>query len=355
VTAVRDDVARSIDDALAAALAKDPQARLQSVSNFADALGVSLHTPRTPLPGDVPAVSLRSRPPRSGPAAISVSEQQIRFCTAADGTTIAYATVGEGPVLVKAANWLSHLEFDWHSPVWSHWWQGLARYHRLCRYDERGCGLSDWDAEDMSLEAWVSDLEAVVDAAGLDRFALLGVSQGGPIAVAYAVRHPERVSHLVIHGSYVRGHALRGTGDQHRKEVEMLAELIRVGWGSDNPTFRQVFSMMFYPDATNDQIQWFNELQQVSTSAENAVRIRRGFDHLDVRDLAPQVSVPALVLHCKHELRIPFAEGRLLASLIPGAQFVPLDCRNHIPLGDEPAWQVFLNTVYQFLGVSGGW
>jgi pimeloyl-ACP methyl ester carboxylesterase len=281
-----------------------------------------------------------------------VSEQQIRFCTSSDGARIAYATVGAGPPLVKAANWLSHLEFDWNSPVWRHWIRGLSRDHTLIRYDERGCGLSDWAAEEFSLDAWVSDLEAVVDRLGLERFPLLGISQGGPIAMAYAVRHPERVSRLILYGSYSRGRSHRNLSEREREERDVMLRMIAVGWGQDHAAFRQVFTSLFIPGASPEQAHWFNELQRVSASPENAVRIARTFDELDARELAPRLDLPTLVLHATGDLRIPFAEGRLLASLIPGARFVPLESRNHILLESEPAWSRFLREVRSFLGVS---
>jgi pimeloyl-ACP methyl ester carboxylesterase len=278
-------------------------------------------------------------------------DQQIRFCTSADGVGIAYATTGSGPPLVKAANWLSHLEIDGRSPVWRHWIRELSRHHTLVRYDERGCGLSDWNVDDFSLEAWVRDLEAVVDALGLERFPLLGISQGGPIAIAYATRHPERVSHLILHGSYARGVSHRGLSEQDREERELLLRLIRVGWGKDHPAFRQVFTSLFIPDGTTEQMEWFNELQRVSARPENAARMCAAFHSLDVRALAPQVRAPTLVLHGTGDMRIPLAEGRLLASLIPGARFVPIESRNHLILESEPGWPRFLQEVRSFLGV----
>ena len=283
-----------------------------------------------------------------------LTEQQIRFCTSSDGVRIAFATVGEGPPLVKAANWLSHLEFDWNSPVWSHWLRELSRDHTLIRYDERGCGLSDRDAEDYSLDAWVRDLEAVVDGLGLDRFPLLGLSQGGPIAIAYAVRHPERVSRLILYGSYSRGRSYRNLSAREHAERELMLQMIAVGWGQDHAAFRQVFTSLFIPEGTPEQTHWFNELQRVSATPESAARIARTFDELDVRQVATGVGVPTLVLHATGDLRIPFTEGRLLASLIPGARFVPLESRNHILLESEPAWLRFIREVRSFLGVPAG-
>lgn len=274
-------------------------------------------------------------------------EQDIRFCTAPDGVRLAYATVGQGPPLVKAAHWLSHLEFDWDSPVWRHWWTELSRHHTLIRYDARGCGLSDWNVEDFSFEAWVQDLETVVEALGLERFPLLGISQGGPGAIAYAVRHPEKVSHLILYGTFGRGRARR---DPHQAEVaETLHSMMRVGWGQDNPAFRQVFTTLFVPEATTEQMRWFNDLQRLTTSPENAIRIRETSNVIDVRDLAPRVTVPTMILHARGEAGVPFEEGRQLATRIPGARLVPLEGNNHILLEDEPAWTRFLHEVRAFL------
>jgi len=282
-------------------------------------------------------------------------KQQIRFCTTADSVRIAYATVGEGPPLVKVSNWLSHLEYDRESPVWRHWIAELSCDHTFLRYDERGCGLSDWDVPELSFEAWVRDLETVVDAAGVERFPLLGISQGASIAIAYTVRHPERVSHLILHGAYARGKLKRSLTPQQRKEAETMAELAELGWGQENPAFRQFFTTQFIPDGTTEQHRWFNELERVSASPENAARFMRIFDQIDVTALAPQVSCPTLVLHPNHDARVPFDEGRLFAGLIPGARFVPLESRNHILLENEPAWRQWLSEVRAFLpAVSGG-
>jgi pimeloyl-ACP methyl ester carboxylesterase len=276
-------------------------------------------------------------------------KQQIRFCTSVDGVRIAYATTGEGPPLVKVSNWLSHLEFDWGSPVWRHWLGELSRAHTLVRYDERGCGLSDWDTPDLTFEAWVRDLEAVVEALALPSFPLLGISQGASIAIAYTVRHPERVSHLLLHGGYARGRLHRNLTAQQRKEAETMAELAELGWGKENPAFRQFFTTQFMPDGTPEQHHWFNELERVSVSPENAARFMRIFDQIDVTDLAPKVTCPTLVLHPQGDARVPFAEGRLIASLIGGARFVPLDSRNHILLEHEPAWRRWVEEVRAFL------
>ena len=279
-------------------------------------------------------------------------DQQIRFATSPDGVRLAYAIHGTGPPLVKVANWLSHLEFDWSSPVWRHWLTELGRDHRVVRYDERGSGLSDRTVADYTFDAWVRDLEAVVDAAGLDRFSLFGMSQGGAVAISYAVRHPERVSHLVLYGAYGRGRLARNPSAEERAEAELLLHLTRVGWGTANPAFRRVFTMLFFPDATPDQAAAFDELQRVSSSPEDAVRFRRVFHDIDVSSVAPRLRVPTLILHARDDGMVPFEEGRRLASLIPGAEFVPLDGRNHILLADEPAWPGFIAKVRAFLATT---
>jgi pimeloyl-ACP methyl ester carboxylesterase/DNA-binding winged helix-turn-helix (wHTH) protein len=274
--------------------------------------------------------------------------QTIRFCTASDGARIAYAAMGSGPVLVKAANWLTHLDHDHETFVWRHWLTGLANHRTLLRYDERGCGMSDWDVESFEFDDWVDDLELVVDAAGLDRFPLLGVSQGAAVAVAFAARHPERVTRLILSGSYGRGRALRATTEEERREAALDLEVARVGWGRDDPSFRQVFTSMFLPDGTREQWEEFNELQRRTTSAQNAVRFLETFAEIDVTGLAPQVQCPTLVMHSRGDRRVPLAAARDLASLIPDCRFVSLPSRNHIVM-DEPAWPIFLDEIDRFL------
>jgi len=277
-------------------------------------------------------------------------EQSIRFTRSHDGTTIAYARSGSGPPLVRAANWLTHLEFDWESPVWRHWLRELSRHHTLIRYDERGCGLSDREVEDLSFESWVADLEAVVDAAGLDRFPLFGMSQGGPVGIAYAARHPERVSHLILYGSYMVGWKHRASPDFRRRE-EALLQLMADGWGRDNPAFRQVFTSMFIPDGSDEQVRWFNDLQRETTSPHIAVRLEREFGEIDVRGLLEDLRCPVLVLHARDDEVIPFRAGRKLAAGIPDARFVALDGENHVLLEDEPAWSRFLEETRSFLQI----
>ncbi|HSE71772.1 MAG TPA: alpha/beta fold hydrolase [Nocardioidaceae bacterium] len=276
-------------------------------------------------------------------------EQQIRFCRTRDGVTLAYATSGTGPPLVKAANWLTHIDHDWRSPVWRHWLLELSRRHRLVRYDERGCGLSDWDVESADFESWVTDLETVVDEAGLDRFPLLGISQGAAVAVVYAARHPGRVTRMVLYGSYPQGRLVRARDEADRRVHEVQVELARLGWGTDSPAFRQVFTSEFMPEGSRELWDAFNELQRSSTSPENAARVLSVTGGVDVTAEARQVRAPTLVLHARGDQRPPFEQGRLMASLIPDSRFVALESVNHILLADEPAWQVFLGEVETFL------
>jgi pimeloyl-ACP methyl ester carboxylesterase/DNA-binding CsgD family transcriptional regulator len=269
-----------------------------------------------------------------------------------DGVRIAYARAGQGPPLVKAANYVTHLTHDWKGPVWSHWLRELTRDHTLIRYDERGCGLSDWEVSEFSMEAWVGDLEAVVDAEGLERFPLLGMSQGASVCIAYAVRHPEKVTHLVLYGGYARGRLNRGLPPARITEAETMINVIQVGWGQDNPAFRQLFTTQLMPEGSDEQMKWLNELARISTTPERAAAMERAFFHIDVTDLARRLTTPTLVLHARDDASVPFEEGRRLAALIPGARFVALDSRNHILLEVEPAWQRFLAEVRAFLGAT---
>ncbi|WP_291407913.1 alpha/beta hydrolase [Actinophytocola sp.] len=265
---------------------------------------------------------------------------------------MAYACSGTGPPLVKAANWLTHLDLEWSSAIWAHWLDGLAHHHRLIRYDERGCGLSDWDVPDLGFDAWVNDLELVVDAAGLDRFPLLGVSQGGAVAIAYAVRHPERVSRLVLAGAYSRGRLARARTVAERDEATLDLQLARIGWRHDDPSFRQVFASQFLPDGSRMLWDAFNDLQRATTSTENVVRFLDAFAHIDVSALAPHVWCPTLILHCRDDLRVPRSQAQELAALIPDCELRFLNSRNHILTADEPAWPVFLAEIERFLAVD---
>ena len=275
--------------------------------------------------------------------------QQIRFARSPDGVRLAYASSGVGPsVTIKAATWLSHIEQDWESPVWSHLLREMSQHALFVRYDERGCGLSDWNVTDLSFEHWVTDLQAIADAVGAERFGLLGISQGAAVAVAFAARHPERVSHLILHGGYARGRLVRSNTPAERAEAEMMCSLAQMGWGKHEPSFRQFFTTQFIPGGSPEQHQWFNEMERLSTSPDNAARFMREFNTIDVTDLLPQVQCPTLVLHSIRDARVPFEEGRLLAMSIPDAKFVPIDSPNHLLLAHEPGWQVWLDETRRF-------
>ncbi len=275
-------------------------------------------------------------------------DQKIGFCETQDGVRIALASVGAGPALVKAANWLNHLERDWQSPIWAETFQALSKQNTLVRYDERGNGLSDWDVPEISFSAFVDDLETVVDELQLDRFPLLGMSQGCAVSIAYAVRHPHRVSSLILIGGYAAGWRV-GMTPEEIEQREAVLTLTRHGWGTSNPAYRHIFSQTFMPDADADRLAWFDEFQRKTTSPENAVRFQEAFGDIDVRHLLGQVKAPTLVLHAKGDQRIPLAHGQALADAIPNATMVALDSRNHIILGDEPAWQVCMDEIQSFL------
>jgi pimeloyl-ACP methyl ester carboxylesterase len=276
-------------------------------------------------------------------------KQEIRFCTASDGVQLAYSMIGQGPPLMKTGNWMTHLEFDLESPIWRHLYRELAKDHTLVRYDARGNGLSDRTVDDISFDAFVGDLEAVADAAKVARFALLGISQGCAVAVAYAVRHPERVSHLILYGGFAVGWNKRARSAAEREEDAAMLTLMRLGWGKENPAFRQLFTSQFIPGGTKEQADWFNELQRTTVSGEMAARIATTTGNTDVTALLPQVRVPTLVLHARDEARVPFEAGRRMAAGIPGAQFVALQGRNHLFLETEPAFGQFLEHTRTFL------
>ena len=276
-------------------------------------------------------------------------KHETRFCTAPDGVGLAYAIEGEGSPLVKASNWMTHLDYERQSPIWRHWVRELSRGRTLVRYDERGCGLSDRQFDGMpTLDTFVGDLSAVVDAAGLERFALLGLSGGGPTAIEYAVRNPERVTQLVLYGTWTRGRDRRGEGQT--EQSRLLIDLIRVGWGGTVPAFRQVFSSIYIPSAGEEQKRWYDDLQQVSSSGEMAARLRQSRNQTEISDTARRVTQPALVLHARQDRAVPYEEGRRLASLLPDARFVTLESDNHILQEGEPAWETFLSEVRAFLG-----
>ena len=275
-------------------------------------------------------------------------DQTIRFVTTGDGVKLAYAISGDGPPLLKTANWLNHLEFDWHSPVWRHLFDLLSAHHQFFRYDIRGTGLSDRVDSSLSFEAQVADLECVADAANLRKFALLGISQGASIAIEYAVRHPERVSHLVLHGGYAQGWAKRGPNALRHGKA--LAELVRIGWGAGTSAFRRMFAELLMPQASEEQVAWFSELQRRTTTPEIAARLMEATGNIDILERLALVKAPTLVLHPRGDAMVPFDQGRVLAAGIPGAKFVELDSNNHVLLESEPAWQRFQDAIGEFLG-----
>jgi len=308
-----------------------------------------VHEPAADL-GSAAAADAPGPPP---PADIATPMQAVRFVRTSDGVHLAVAPGGTGPPLVKAANWLNHLEYDWRSPVWSPILTCLAANYRLVRYDGRGLGLSDWDIADLSFEAYVRDLETVVDALGLERFPLLGISGGVALSIAYTVRHPERVSRLVLIAGFAHGWFKRGSAAEIAQR-EALITMIRHGWGQDNPAFHQLFTSLFVPGGTPEQHQWFKDLQRVTISVDNAVHLARMFGEIDVGKLLRSVTVPTLVMHSRHDARVPFEQGLLIAREIPNARFVALDSSNHIVLSHEPAWRRLVDELCTFLADGGG-
>ena len=277
--------------------------------------------------------------------------QRIRYLRTSDGVQLAWAEAGAGPLVVKAANWLTHLEFEWESPVWAHWIRFFSKHFRFVRYDERGCGMTDWDVAELSLERWVDDLEAVVEAAApREPFALLGISHGAAACLGYAVRHPERVSRMILYGGYARGYSHRGDPEGER-EYRVITDLFEIGWGKENPAFHQVFTSRFIPGGTPEQMSWFNDLCRKTIAPGMARRLLHMRGNLNVVDLLEQVRVPTLVIHARQDAVVPLSEGRLLASAIPGAQFVELESKNHVLLENEPAWTRFQEVALEYLGV----
>lgn len=295
------------------------------------------------------AVVSHTTPSPTDRAARTGTRQEIRFCVTDDKVRLAYAKVGSGHPIVKVADCFNHLDFEWDSPIWRHWVREFGKNFSLVRYDGRGSGLSDWEVEDVSFEAWIHDLEKVVDAAGLEQFALMGHSQGGAVAIAYAVRHPERVSHLILWGGYARGAYHRDIPDavEVRRALETLVQL---NWGRTNPSFFQMVTDLYIPEkATPEEQGWFRDLQQVSISPDNLVRYMRACDDINVRPILPTLGVPTVVFHSDRDKVAPPHEGRILAAEIPAARFVPLASANHVLLADEPAWKVFREELTSFL------
>ncbi|MFE0678869.1 alpha/beta fold hydrolase [Streptomyces sp. NPDC058867] len=282
-------------------------------------------------------------------AEMGADHEVIRFCRSADGTRIAYALAGQGPPLVKTANWLTHLHLDRTNPMWAHWFEGLTHGRQLVRYDERGCGLSSWEMGRFTIDDLVADLHAVVDAAGLDRFPLLGVSQGGAVAVAYAARHPERVSHLILTSAYARGQQIRAGSDDERDAAEVDLNIARAGWRSQDSSFLRYFASQFLADATPAQWDAFAAYQRETTSAANGLRFIEEFSRIDVSGIADQVSCPTLIVHSRDDARVPVAQALELATLIPDSRLILLEGRNHLLTADDAAWPAFLTHLHTFL------
>ena len=278
--------------------------------------------------------------------------QQIRFCTSRDGTRIAYATCGAGPPLVWIGHWVRHLKFDWDTPVWRSWLSLLTCRNTVVRYDWRGCGLSDREGVEFCLEKHIEDLEAVVEAAGLDRFILFASAGGATMSMAFTVRHPEKVSHLILYGSQTRGRWVTGMPQKWANEGEASLKMIELGWQHELPAYGQFFTTLHMPDASAEQFRAYNHLLRQTTSPANAAKLLRAFYEADVLAIVPQVRCPTLVLHSREDAIMPFDEGRLVASLIPGAQFVPLESRNHVLLESEPAWRQLIEALDDFLPAS---
>jgi pimeloyl-ACP methyl ester carboxylesterase/DNA-binding CsgD family transcriptional regulator len=283
----------------------------------------------------------------------TLRKPQVQFARSSDGTRIAYAVAGEGQPLVRAAHWLGNLDFDWQTPVWGPWISALSERYRLLRYDSRGCGLSDREAEAITIDGLVADLECAVDNAGLDRFALLGMSQGGAVSIVYAARHPDRVSHLVLCGAFARGPFRRDPTPQQVDATEAMIKLVEFGWGQSNPAFLQMFTSQFFPRATLAQAHSFNEIQRHAASPRMAARLIRAFAELDASAELGKVRAPTLVFHSRGDNRVPFDEGRLVATSIAGARFEPLDSESHVPLPGEPAFQRLLDGLAAFVPPSG--
>lgn len=296
----------------------------------------------------LPGVTLLRYPSRTLASFVTMN-QDIRFCTTPDRVKLAYAVSGEGPPLVMAATWLSHLEHQWRSASWQPWLQAFSREHNLLRYDARGCGLSDRNANDLSFEAWVRDLECVIEAASFRRFDLIAKCWGGPIAIAYAARHPNRVNRLILYGANALGR-LRWTDRPHEAErARVLLDLMRLGWGQENHAFMQVWASYFQPSSMLDDLRSWSDQQCAATSAETAVRLMQNGWNVDVSAAAREIKCPVLILHAERDVVVPIDQARLLASLIPNSRFVSLDSENHMPLADEPAWPRLVDEVSRFL------
>jgi pimeloyl-ACP methyl ester carboxylesterase/DNA-binding CsgD family transcriptional regulator len=284
----------------------------------------------------------------SGPTGSEAVNQSIRFCTTMDGLKIAYAISGEGPPLVMSATWLTHLEHQWRSLAWRPWLDAFTSDHKVLRHDSRGCGLSDRNIGDLSFETWVRDLECVIEAANFRRFALVGTCWGGPIAIEYAARHPEKVSRLVLYGTYARGTQRRGSPNAGERG-RVLLDLTRLGWAQEDHAFLELWASRFQPEGTWDHRQSWCEQMRYATSPETAIRLFEIAGNTDVRNSARKIKCPVLIVHPERDVCVPIGEGQLLAGLIPDSRFVQLDTKNHMPLADEHAWEHLVAEVRAFL------
>ena len=297
----------------------------------------------------VPPVDMETGPDRTVDPSDAKTEEEIRYCATPDGVSLAYSFSGAGPVLLKAANWINHLEHDWASPMWAPLFEELVQYRQLLRYDSRGVGLSDWDVAEISFDRMVADLETVIEASGVSTFALLGISQGAATAIDYAVRNPDRVTHLILWGGFARGRRKRGHAEEVA-ESDAFLTLTRQGWGKENSPFRKMFAALYLPEANDEQIRWWTDMQRLATSPDNAARLREAIDNIDVSDRLANVRTPTLIVHSEREAVAPIAEARFMAARIPDAKFVSLDSANHLVLHQEPAWQRAVSEIKAFLG-----
>ncbi|MBW8009689.1 MAG: alpha/beta fold hydrolase [Chloroflexi bacterium] len=337
---VNKDIPEPLNDLIVQLLNKDPKDRPQSASEvlyFIDHEGLWEST-RSYVP-----------PKADEQSAQTGKQQTIRFTNSSDGARIAYSTIGEGPPFVMSAVHLSHLEYDWEVPLWRHWLEEFSENNTLVRYNYRGTGLSDWNVNDLAWDGWVRDLEAVVDTLGIEKFPLLAASQSGTVSIKYAHDHPDKVSHLILYGSYARGWLNRDLTDEQKEEEAALMSLIKVGWGHENSNFRQFFAREIIPEANQDQMEWYDTLMRKATSTENMLILEKEMHLTNVEDLLPKIQVPTLVIHPRYDQGVPYEEGMRMASKIPNATFVTLDSKNHLLLEHEPAWKHFTETVHKFI------